>query len=49
VVAWERARLRQLLDRARVGSVDALFGTRKESAYICVGLGEAIRHVDILP
>lgn len=49
VVAWERARLRQLLDRARVGSVDALFLTRKESGYVRVRLGDAITHVDILP
>ena len=44
-VAWERARLRKLLHRARVGDVDALFTARKDGAYVRVRLGDAIVEV----
>jgi hypothetical protein len=44
-VAWDRTRLRQLLHRARVGSVEALFTQRKDDAYVRVRLGEAIEDV----
>jgi hypothetical protein len=42
VVAWERARLRRLLDRAGVAGVDALFTVRKEGGLARVRLGDAI-------
>jgi hypothetical protein len=41
-VAWERARLRRLLDRARVGGLEALFAARKEGGVSRVRLGDAI-------
>lgn len=44
-VAWERARLRKLLHRARVGNVDALFASRKEGVFVRVRLGDAILEV----
>jgi hypothetical protein len=46
-VGWERARLRQRLDRARVGGLDALFETRKDGAYVKTRLGAGIE-VDLV-
>jgi hypothetical protein len=45
-VSWERTRLRQLLHRARVGSVEAVFAQRKVGAFIQIRLGDVI--VDVL-
>ena len=44
-VSWERTRLRQLMHRARVGSVEALFERKKTGAFIHVRLGDAIDRV----
>lgn len=46
-VGWERARLRQRLDRARVGGLDVLFETRKEGAFVKTRLGAGIE-VDVV-
>ena len=46
-VAWERARLRRLLDRARVGGLDHLFETRKDGTYVKTRLGAGIE-VDVM-
>ncbi len=47
-VAWERTRLRQLLARARVGSVEALFERRKVGAFVQIRLAACIESVDTL-
>jgi hypothetical protein len=44
-VAWERARIRRLLDRACVGSVDRMFSVRKEGGYTRVRLSDAVTDV----
>ncbi len=44
-VAWERARIRRLLDRAGVGSVDRMFSVRKEGGYTRVRLSDAVTDV----
>ncbi|MFM2245596.1 MAG: hypothetical protein RL071_1670 [Pseudomonadota bacterium] len=44
-VSWERTRLRQLLHRARVGSVEAVFARRKVGAFIQIRLGDVISEV----
>jgi hypothetical protein len=44
-VSWERTRLRQLLHRARVGSVEAVFARRKVGAFIQIRLGDFISDV----
>jgi hypothetical protein len=44
-VSWERTRLRQLLHRARVGSVEAVFDRRKVGAFIQIRLGDVISDV----
>jgi hypothetical protein len=46
-VGWERARLRQRLDRARVGGLDRLFETRKEGAFVKTRLGPGIE-IDVV-
>lgn len=46
-VAWERARLRRLLDRARVGGLDRLFESRKDGTYVKTRLGTGIE-VDVV-
>lgn len=46
-VGWERARLRQRLDRARVGGLDVLFETRKDGAFVKTRLGAGIE-VDVV-
>lgn len=48
-VAWERTRLRQLLHRARVGSVQALFEQRKPGAYVQIRLGACVRELVLRP
>ncbi len=46
-VGWERARLRQRLDRVGVGGLEALFETRKDGAFLKTRLGTGIE-VDVL-
>jgi hypothetical protein len=47
-VAWDRARLRRMLDRARVGNLDLLFEQRKEGPFVKVRLLPRI-DVDWIP
>ncbi len=46
-VGWERARLRQRLDRVGVGGLEVLFETRKDGAFLRTRLGPGIE-VDVL-
>jgi hypothetical protein len=48
-VAWERGRLRRLLDRAGVAGLDTLFERRKEGAFVHTRLGHAISRLVVNP